>query len=377
MSTEYEEISAASRTKSNRRYWRRTDNPKRWWPWGFLPAAGLVMLFLFGAFFTAPRIEAEVRNEVASRFDAVGLTATDVASNGQAVAVRTEGSSQDTVYLQALAKTTQCETWAGSLTCAVSANVVVDRVEAAPAVVTLRPHPFTVVRNANGVQLSGEVPNLAERDRILVVAGQHFDIIDDELIVSNEIAAANDARAANISLAVVSKMESGQANWSGSALTVKGIANADAIAATREQFRAFGSSDLLGEFDVVPVPDAQNCNDGFSRILSEASVRFQTNSATIDAGNEILLGQLAELAQNCPGSLIIEGHTDSRGDADMNKALSLARAMAVRDALAGLGVDAARLSATGLGEAQPIADNSSAQGRAQNRRIAILIRQTD
>ena len=71
--------------------------------------------------------------------------------------------------------------------------------------------------------------------------------------------------------------------------------------------------------------------------------------------------------------LTIEGHTDSRGDADMNEALSRARAQAVRDALAQLGIDGERMSAVGYGETQPIADNATSEGRARNRRIAIVV----
>mgnify|MGYP002064154405 CR=1 FL=1 len=57
----------------------------------------------------------------------------------------------------------------------------------------------------------------------------------------------------------------------------------------------------------------------------------------------------------------------------MNQALSEARAQSVRDALAGMGIDAGRLSAVGFGESQPVADNSTADGRAKNRRIVITV----
>ena len=377
MSSESERESATTRIKSERRYWRRADIPQSWWPWGFVPAAGLALLFLFGALFTAPRIEAEVRDRVASRFDRVGVAATEVSSNGQGVNVRAEALDKDTIYLQALAKSTQCDTWAGQLTCPTSVNVVVDQAEAAPAVLTRRPHPFTVVRTEDAVTLTGEVPNLAEHDRILGIAGQHFDTVMDELTISNEPATDNDSRAADTSLALVNNLDSGRASWSGQALTVTGMASSSSVTATRAQFDAFGSGPMLGEFD-VRVPDAaRKCNEEFGEILSSATVRFQTGSALIDAGNEELLQRLAELAQACPGKLTIEGHTDGRGDAEMNKALSLARASAVRDALAELGVDADRVTATGFGETQPIADNATADGRAQNRRIAITIDETD
>lgn len=368
---------AITHTQSEHRYWRRAKTPQSWWPRGLIPVVGLALLFLFGALVSAPQIQAEVREQVANRFDGAGIMATEVATDGQGVKVHAEAPTQDTIYLQALAKSTQCETWAGQLTCPTSVNIVVDPIEAAPAALKRRPHPFAVSRTGNAATLTGEVPNLAEHDRILEVAGQHFDIVRDELTISNEWATDNDARAADVSLALVRNLSSGQASWSGQALTVKGNTNADAIAATREQFDAFGSGSLLGDFDVRAVDGVQSCNESFSDTLGKATVRFQTNSATIDAGNDELLARLAELARDCPGKLMVEGHTDSRGDAAMNQALSLARAAAVRDALANLGIDAGRLNANGFGATQPIANNATADGRARNRRIAITIDETN
>ena len=69
----------------------------------------------------------------------------------------------------------------------------------------------------------------------------------------------------------------------------------------------------------------------------------------------------------------IEGHTDSRGNANANQLLSQRRAEAVRDALIAAGVDGGRMTATGLGEAQPVAANDSEEGRAKNRRVDIVL----
>ena len=69
----------------------------------------------------------------------------------------------------------------------------------------------------------------------------------------------------------------------------------------------------------------------------------------------------------------IEGHTDSVGAAETNLALSEQRAMAVRDALVGLGVDASRVTTIGLGEDFPIASNDDAEGRARNRRVDVIL----
>jgi outer membrane protein OmpA-like peptidoglycan-associated protein len=68
-------------------------------------------------------------------------------------------------------------------------------------------------------------------------------------------------------------------------------------------------------------------------------------------------------------SLIVEGHTDSTGTAEHNKDLSERRAKSVVTYLTGRGIAAARLSAIGKGEAEPVEDNASPAGRAGNRRV--------
>jgi OOP family OmpA-OmpF porin len=70
--------------------------------------------------------------------------------------------------------------------------------------------------------------------------------------------------------------------------------------------------------------------------------------------------------------LRIEGHTDSDGDDKMNQSLSELRSLAVARWLVGKGVDCKRLVAVGFGETKPIADNNTADGKAQNRRTAFI-----
>ena len=69
------------------------------------------------------------------------------------------------------------------------------------------------------------------------------------------------------------------------------------------------------------------------------------------------------------------GHTDSQGSDAINNPLSKDRADAVRDYLVAQGVPATRISTVGRGEHQPIADNTTAEGRAKNRRVEIFLRE--
>lgn len=377
MTTQNESNSGTTSVKSSRQYWRRTATVKPWWPWGVVPFVGLVVLFLFGALFMAPRIEAEVRGQVSERIDNAGMLATDVIGDGQGVTIEAVVPHDREIYVEALAKSTQCETWAGSLTCPTSVSVRFAEPEAAPALQSRRPHSFTIERTDDAVLLTGEVPDLEEHDRMLQLAGQHFDMIRNDLTISNDPAGANYGRAADRAITVASLLNSGTATWSGETLSVQGVAEASAVAQAREQFGAIGDESLRGEFSVRALYDRERCNSDFSDVLANASIRFRTGSAEIDAGNDELLARLAELAGHCPGNLTVAGHTDSRGDADMNESLSLARATAVRDALAALGVRSERMNAVGFGEEYPIADNATSAGRATNRRIAITVEEAN
>ncbi len=101
---------------------------------------------------------------------------------------------------------------------------------------------------------------------------------------------------------------------------------------------------------------------------------FATGSAAVRPD---LQGEIRSIAANLvsyPASTIkVIGHTDNVGAAAYNVDLSIGRATSVRDILVGAGVPNARITAYGQGEAQPIASNLTAEGRAQNRRVEIII----
>ena len=103
-------------------------------------------------------------------------------------------------------------------------------------------------------------------------------------------------------------------------------------------------------------------------------VVFETGKADLKAGAEARLRPLAQYLQtNTAVKIRIDGHTDAQGSDASNQQLSQARAAAVRTALSGMGVDGARIEAVGHGESEPVADNKSASGRQQNRRVEITL----
>jgi outer membrane protein OmpA-like peptidoglycan-associated protein len=118
---------------------------------------------------------------------------------------------------------------------------------------------------------------------------------------------------------------------------------------------------------------ADACEGGLGALLGRSTVEFATGSAVLAPSSRALLDRVAEVARTCPGTLRVEGHTDSTGDAARNLALSQARAEAVRQALVERGLPAERLVAEGFGQERPLAPNDAAAGRARNRRIELHV----
>ena len=121
--------------------------------------------------------------------------------------------------------------------------------------------------------------------------------------------------------------------------------------------------------------DSTVCQQLFSDLLGKGRIRFESGRATIDPDSAGLLDRLVETALRCPTTTIeIAGHTDSVGEDAANQALSEKRAQAVVDYLVKAGLPANRFNAVGYGSTQPVADNESDEGKAQNRRIEFLVR---
>jgi OOP family OmpA-OmpF porin len=101
-------------------------------------------------------------------------------------------------------------------------------------------------------------------------------------------------------------------------------------------------------------------------------IHFDTGKATIQPDSEKTLTQIVQLLKDDSGlKLRVEGYTDNVGAAAANQTLSDARAQAVMSWLVGHGVPAARLAAKGFGQGNPVADNSTEDGRAKNRRVEL------
>ena len=108
-------------------------------------------------------------------------------------------------------------------------------------------------------------------------------------------------------------------------------------------------------------------------ISLSGSVLFASGKSDVMATAHERIVEVASAVKDQPGRIVIEGHTDSRGSSEGNMILSRLRAESVMNVLTSNGVPRERMEAVGFGESRPIADNNTAEGRANNRRVEIVL----
>jgi len=113
-------------------------------------------------------------------------------------------------------------------------------------------------------------------------------------------------------------------------------------------------------------------------VLTLGDVLFDTGKAELKPGASRKMDDLAQFLTDHPNRRVeIDGFTDSTGSSAFNDSLSLNRADAVKGALLARGIDASRISTEGYGSADPVASNDDSGGRQQNRRVEVVIGNTD
>jgi outer membrane protein OmpA-like peptidoglycan-associated protein len=124
----------------------------------------------------------------------------------------------------------------------------------------------------------------------------------------------------------------------------------------------------------LPGAEVDRVGEGIKLTLGENSVNFDLNKATLTSTAKANLDRLVPVFNEYPDTNIqIFGYTDSSGAEDYNLRLSEERAASVRSYLVSKGLKSSRFNTIGRGEADPIADNSSASGMAKNRRVEFAI----
>lgn len=110
------------------------------------------------------------------------------------------------------------------------------------------------------------------------------------------------------------------------------------------------------------------------KVTFDAGILFETNSSTLSTQSQEALTKFGQsLQNNAQTNIVISGHTDNTGTDAINQPLSEKRAVSVKNYLVSKGVSPNRMTTIGNGSNQPVADNTSEQGRQKNRRVEIVI----
>jgi outer membrane protein OmpA-like peptidoglycan-associated protein len=133
----------------------------------------------------------------------------------------------------------------------------------------------------------------------------------------------------------------------------------------------------------APAPTSQDASDAdgealYTSLLGQGRIVvpfvFAPDKSELDGSAQAQVSRIVAMLKRHPDlSLRIEGHTDNTGDPDDNMRLSAERAIAVQDRIVAGDIDKKRLDAVGVGGLQPIADNSTVEGREKNRRIELVV----
>jgi len=124
----------------------------------------------------------------------------------------------------------------------------------------------------------------------------------------------------------------------------------------------------------LPGADVERVGEGIRLVLNENAVRFDTNKSTLTTQAQANLDKLVPVFKEYADTNIqIFGYTDNTGSAEYNLTLSQKRAESVKTYLTSKGVLGSRFKTNGLGIANPIATNDTADGRTQNRRVEFAI----
>jgi len=146
-------------------------------------------------------------------------------------------------------------------------------------------------------------------------------------------------------------------------------AEAERVRSTAEN-AAKARLELLGRLDAA-LPTRVTERGLISEI---GGVQFATGTSELNGSAREALARFSGVVASYPGLRFnVEGHTDNTGSPTANTELSLRRAISVRDYLIGQGVAASTIDVAGLGSSRPEADNTTAQGRAKNRRVEIVV----
>ncbi len=243
------------------------------------------------------------------------------------------------------------------------------------------PYTLSLSHTADGLVLAGYAPSEDDRHALVEAAHDQFGAAS----IKDEIGFAGGApddlvAGATGAMKVAARLAGGHFAIIDSIIEIDGTTSHDRARQRIDEIAAelipdtFKTRVNIVTRQIGQPLDAAGCRDRLKLALSDGNIEFDKGETQISVDSYPLLDRVTGILMRCPGSAVeVGGHSDSDGSEENNLQLTQARAEAVVDYLVDAGVKFERLTAKGYGESQPIADNTTEEGKAANRRIAFTI----
>lgn len=245
---------------------------------------------------------------------------------------------------------------------------------------------FTVVNKGGELTLRARVPSQTDKDALLAVARQAAtgrQVHDEISIREGTTPVINEAAAAVVRALSLDGAQGAKAIVRNGDVMLHGTVANTSVKVRLEAEAAYPGVNVdnhMSAPDDVPTTaeDCEHANEDVEMLLKAQEVRFITGSATVSQGSLDELQVITDLLAPCleitdNTTVTVSGHTDNVGDPAANLRLSQQRADAVRDILVADGLPNNAVQSRGFGDAEPTADNNTAEGRSANRRVEIVM----
>lgn len=381
-------------TSSTRRYTRAQGAVMPFLPYGLVPVVGLIALLLFGWTILAHgAVQSAARHAATQALQQSGEDWANVRVSGQWVRLEgTPPSPEAADRAIAAVRRAKVPTWLGQArpVTRVKADFAepASRETAPPAApdtspASVRPAPEYLFRlTAGRLTLDGHVASSEDRQTIgqfaeSLLPTPYMTEITNRLQITDGPNPDGFDVISRRGIEGLSLCRAGTASFIDQVFSFRCEASDADVDRILALVRAGLPLGAFGPVEVLPAQAVAVCEEELSELLSAARIEFPSGGSSISVASEPVLDLAARAAADCPGTLRVEGHTDSTGNTALNQTLSLSRAESVRAALIARGVPEDRLVAAGYGATRPVGDNKSETGRARNRRIEIRIVRPD